>query len=615
MAIFQQRQSAAQSTNRGGDDQRFTSGTVAVVGTTATFTVAAPTGTLPLPGVTATVTIGAQAGTTILTVVGVTATVTIAAPAGNVYARSVPPVYNPYTVRIVDAKGVIYADFGGLADITEITWELNGPGRMTFGIPTDAPNTNTILVGGQREAQVWYDTGTAVPPKCIWWGRIQRRQATDGQTQVQCVGLLDYFKSLHFGPILTDYLGGAGQFEGGSLSAWTTVGCTSSVETTIVRKGTQSAKLVSTAQGADNYISKTYAITAGSIPVAVFAAGWCYIEATAATPYIGPAYQERGLFMQTIIPGGAVEKAVWTPINNSAPRNQWFRINAPLTLSVPANTTRTVEIRAYSPGGAVRWDDVVAVIEESTGANTANGYADVTQILANVILYSQDTTKNKPALNIAPPTGTLGTVLNRQYQFYDHGTIWDACIKPLIDEGVCDVDITWNDAATKRFFNVYTKKGSTKPQLALELGGNVAGIDYVEDGTQTASSVRVLHQGFNHVITIGKEERAAIDVGYAVDTAANGGITLDVVLTAPPETPLDGLVNKANAELARRKNPVQIPTFHTHENLAGLLIGQLQVGDTVPFVASYGWVNENTNRRVVTMTLTPHDDVLSVTGN
>ncbi|GAC1373691.1 MAG: hypothetical protein NVSMB4_00500 [Acidimicrobiales bacterium] len=530
---------------------------------------------------------------------------------------------SPYAIRIVDALGVIYAEYSTTANIQEVTWELNGPGRMVFDIPTDAPNASSILVGGQREAQVWYDAGTAAAPVLIWWGVIMRREAVDAMTSVQCEGLLSYYKRLHFGPVLNNYLTN-GNFDIGSPpSSWTAVNCTLSSDTVIKRMGAQSAKLVTAAQGTDSYISQQFSVTAGAgLSVTVFAAAWFYITATSGTTYLGPALAERGLYMKRISAGvdqtepttGVV--GVYTQITNSAPRNGWARIYSPPTV-VPAGTTQTVEVRCYGTGGTINWDDSVAVIEESTGANTANGYADIVAIVANVNAYANDTTKNKPNLHILSPANTIGTSIQRQYQFYDHGTIWDACFKSLIDEGICDIGVTWNAAGTTRTLTCVAKAGSVKPQLALILGGNVAGFSYVEDGTQTASCVRVLHQGFNHAVVIGQEGRskAAVDVGYAVDTAANGGITLDVVLTAAPETPLDGLVTKATTELARRKNPVQIPTFHTRESLAGSLIGQISVGDTIPFIASYGWVNENSNRRVVAMTLTPNSDTLSVTGN
>ncbi len=526
-----------------------------------------------------------------------------------------------YYVRIVDSTGTPYAEPINIA-IDEAAWELNSWGHLIFRIPTEDVTTKECIPI-QREAQLWYDPGDTTQPRCIWWGPIVSRVAEDDETTFQCLGLLWYLSRLQFGPILTNWLLNP-DFESGTTN-WTASGTTMSSATDIVRKGSKSLKLVQANQGTDTYAFQdfTYDNSASSIATVVEVAARCYIVATTATPFVGPAgpttngiQYERGLYVG-MTGSGISAQSVWTIINLSAPRNQWFRIFAP-PITVPAGKVATIEVRLYSPGGTVYWDDCIAHVEESTGANTASGFADLTAIIDNVLTYAQDTTKNKPQLHLTGPSGTFGTSLDRQYQFYDNGNIWDACFKPLIDANIMDVDVTWDiHRPSTRTVNIYTAghKGSSKPQCALILGGNVAGISYTEDGQKTAGAVTAIGQGMANEQTIGKELKGALDFGYAVDTSANNHVTLDAIVQGQPEDTLDMLQNRATTELARVKENQKTVQFHCKEGLAGSLIGVLNEGDTTLFQCNKGWVQENSNRRVVGMVLQPEVDVLSVTGN
>lgn len=71
------------------------------------------------------------------------------------------------------------------AQVTDPTWDLNGPGTMTLGVPTDSRAARQIIVN-RYEVQVHIDGE-------IWWG-IPRRKRGDGKMlSFECEGLLSHF--------------------------------------------------------------------------------------------------------------------------------------------------------------------------------------------------------------------------------------------------------------------------------------------------------------------------------------------------------------------------------------------------------------------------------------
>lgn len=524
-----------------------------------------------------------------------------------------------YMVRIVDTSGRLYAELAN-AVVTNITWQLNNWGSCTFTVPTTDPALGTMTAGPvkiiEREVQVWYDPQNGNAPQLIFWGPIVRARPTSQGTQFQANGLLWYYSRRYFGPILHNQITN-GDFESGT-SGWTAVGATMSVDTNIMLAGTQALKLVSSAQETDQYAVQGFVWSAGSQADEIWVSAHAQIVTTEGTAYIGPAYMERGLYVEVINNATSTRiEAAWQPIDNSALANEWFRINAPI-VTVPAGTTCTVNVRLYSPGGQINWDQVVARFEESTGADTPTSYADVTTILRNVNDYAQNTAENKSALNIGGPTVALGVVICRQYQFYRQGNIWETCLSQLVSEGQCDIDVTWNSTGTTRTLQCYVKKGSTKPQLALVMGANVADFSIDIDGQATASSVRIIGQGISTEPTLSPpiDAPAVGDyVGYAVDTSANGGVVLETLESAPPDTSIDGVASLANSELTRLKNAVTVATLTVRENLIGALIGQLQTGDVIPVDVDYGWAQLSGNMRVASMVLDPVAETLAVTLN
>jgi hypothetical protein len=523
------------------------------------------------------------------------------------------PYSSQYSLIVADQAGNRFGELTN-AVITSLATELNGWGNVAFSLPTTDPKARLCNVG-QLEVQLWRDPLDGTRPKCLSWGPIIRRRATPLTVDLQAAqNPLWYLSKLTFGPVLNEFLTN-GDFEAG-LTGWADGGTVvSSADTAMMRKGTTSLKLVSTDQGLDNYESQQFVITAGAQPVAVFTGAEFYLTASSATPYIGPAFMARGLYIRTI-EGGIQQAERWQPIDNSAPRNQWCRIYG-VPISVPAGHTQTVEVRYYSPGTEIHWDMGTCRVDESTGGNAVipDTPVDVATIVANVLAYAQDVTKNKPPLNLTGPTpGSFGVAVNRQYHFSDNGFIWPTCFQELIDDGICDVDVVWDPFnPTTRTVTLYAHKGSTKPELTLEVGANIGDFSYDEDALACGAAVTVIGQGQSSETVVGTVQPMCEYVGYAADTAANGGITLQVVESAVPESPPDGIASKATTDLARLKEPPVVASVTTKENLVGALIGEIEVGDSVWFVVDC--LDERTLRRVVGLDLDPVHETLTVLGN
>jgi hypothetical protein len=522
----------------------------------------------------------------------------------------------PFFVKVIDLAGTVYATPTAVKVSQGPTWVKGGWGSLDFEISTvDADAEECIPL--KREVQFWYDDG--VTPKCIWWGRIVRREANGPFTTVQCLGLEWDLSGIQLGPILSNFLTDP-DFENSSLTNWTATGATKTSETSIRRKGTRSMKLVSASEGLDQFAYQTFSFTAGAIATQIFVRARFYATASA---WIGPALQERGLFVQRIESGtpqpeGASGQAgVWTPITNAGPFNQWVKIVAP-PVSVPAGHTQTIEVRCYSPGGTIYWDTAIATKEESTGANSTSGYADLNTIIGNVLTYGQDTASNKTDYGIGNPAGSFGLSLSRQWQFYAHGNLWNDVLQPFIDAGTLDAWVEFDDAGTTKTLATATQKGTDRTgSITLTLGDNATLSSYSQDGQETAGAITVLSQGMAGEKTLGKDYAAVADVAYAVDVAANDGITREDIITAAPETTLDGIASQATTELARRKELVTVPTWNTPADV--LIAAGVETGDRVLFDGGgYGWVGAAEvaqEREIVSMTLAPDKNLMSVTGN
>lgn len=503
-----------------------------------------------------------------------------------------------YEIRLVDRR--TQANLGPLTNAIpgKAYRELNNWGTFDFHIPTlDAQAVECRP--WRREAQLWRDG------KLVWWGPIIKRSASENLewTHVQCYGLEFYFSRRFFGPLQINYATN-GSFETG-LSGWTVVGCTAAVDPSWKVKGAQSVRLTASAAGQESYVGQLITVSAHPEQAVVFRAAGVYrIDPT--VTWIGPAIYERGLYIERL-DGGVVQgdDYVWEPITEDALRDgSEVQVETPY-VTVPAGETQTLGLRAYCPGGAINWDLLSVRVEESV--STAVGGEDAAVLMQRVVDYVQNGL-GKSSLNMGfayTPTGRQLPL--RAYQFYDHGNVWES-FREFIEANTADVGVVWNSAGTSRTFTVWgwPGRGSLKTDLQMDLSstGRLASVDYEEDGEQSSTKVRALGQG--SVFTR--------EVGEATDTTYTDGLVLESVINAPLETPIGALDGWASAELDRTKKAVAIPKLTTHEN-AGSVIENLDLGDLIPVIIDYGWIQENTTRRVVGISIDCATDTVEPTVN
>lgn len=529
----------------------------------------------------------------------------------------------PYYFKVVERGGTNHAvripgETGAFT--VRPVWELDAAGSLDFDIQT-VDSDAALMIPTQREIQWWYDNGST--PKLKWWGPVWRREARGKTTHIQCEGLPSYLNRVQLGPVRTEYLTDP-DMQDPALAAYTAVGATMSSSTTIVRKGTRSMKLVSGAAGLDQYAYQRYTFdnSAGTIPVAIFHRARFYFVNTGATPELGPAFDERGLYVRTI-ESGVTQAQVWTPIaSTGAPRNQWVKVFAP-PIVVPAGHIQTVEVRWYSPGGTIYWATSAGRIEESTGANTPTTYADLNTIIANALASAQDTSADHTDFHLAGPSGSFGLTLSRQFQYFNHGLFWAVVVKPLVDAGIIDIDVLWNEATpTTRTLTTWASRGTT-PGLTLTLGVNADLSAYPQDGLSTSGRITGIPQGNSSEFTLtpsgqpaGTTYAAVDDQTYAADTSANGGVVFDEIISALPESTLDQLSSQVSTELARRKNLVAAPVIVTP--LDAWWASGAVLGDTITIAGSYGWCGTTSapfgDRRVMKLEAFPENNLMAVTA-
>lgn len=509
--------------------------------------------------------------------------------AGSSYAPSLPgppPVPPPppvgiYDVFVVDPAG---ARFGQLANakVATPTWELNGPGSATISLPTTDPDAPLARFG--REIQIWRDGGV------LWWGPIVRPQVELWQASWGCAGLTWYFKRRFFGRAdrvnqLTN-----GDFESGE-TGWTFNSVTHSADTTHVVEGTHALKLIGLATEGENWAKQVYTHTVQYFPtgdlLTLDASVW-----VASSGYVAPALGLRGLFAERRNAGGdTLDLQIATPpLDDDFPQDQWVNVKVTIA-NVMENDT--IDVRLYAPHGTCWWDLATVTLMESLSYPDE----DMTTIMGDVVDYAQDRlpafTHGKSDLNIDHDTPTSGIRMARTWQFAEHRNIGDV-LNELVKSGQVDTSVAIT--ATTRTYTTHTpRKGSYKSGDTLELDVNIATFTWSFDGEAAATSA----------IELGEGDGPDRPEGGAVDPALFGGLTVEVVESAPDGT-TTGELDTAAAETLRVAGHPEIieATGYPHSPL----IGELVEGDTVPVIISLGCVDIAADYRVVKWSLNPDTD-------
>lgn len=504
-----------------------------------------------------------------------------------------------------------------------LVWGLDLALQGTFSVSLDTDVSQMAL--GVSEVQL-YRNGVLM----LFGPVVSRRANTADRTwSYTAYDPLWYFTHRYFGESARHNYLPNGNFES-SLAGWTNNGTiVSSQSTTQAILGTHSAKLVSTLDNGDDYIVATFPMTAGVEGLALFLTAWVYVES-----YSFGAFGDRGCYIGRV---GATDTQAWAqdPLTkDSAPVGKWSRLST--FIEMPPNETRTIEVRLYAPHGTIYWDAVTVTIAESVSfvnINSAGGAGwdqiDIAQLIVKYAsgAYPIGSFYTKSNLNIAVAGAASGVKKQRTYLFSDHQLIMDALT--AFTQSSDGFDFRMECTPTKRVFRTYypsvgrTWTGlafryehdpTTDDETARDRSWGIVAVDWPE--TIEGSATDVTEMG-GWGTGAGREEAAA------TNHAAFGGLTIELVESAPSEAPIDLLLAIATSRLGQLDQTILTPTLTmveprdpTTQEVLLSLIGALLPGDIIPIVISDGGMalgasNAPVNVRVSQVTLNA-DETLTV---
>lgn len=537
-----------------------------------------------------------------------------------------------YTVIVMTPGGTKLAALDN-AEVSDITWVLNGADTAEFTMPAEDTN-NAHIKTAEREVQIWRG------PDLMFWGVVVRAKGNQQIVTYQCVDLSWYFTRRVVGAPETNYITN-GSFEAGfeswipatyaptepgegrntdywvqeirdniaidgskSLYQWGTPGTFFGIKCAQMFEWTVDANL--SPEG------DTWNLVA-----------WCYIPSeewvrARITPYTWEGYTAptgisfvrlyRDQYRTHYVPGVGTRtdnediELVRMTIDESTPKDTWVRLEAPLTQPVVPGQAEIILVLLETPIGGIYWDNISLVRNERLYYNNV----DQATIIQGLVQHAQNPAVGKSDLNIGtncPPTGVLRT---RIYEYFNHQPISE-CIDewPGLWDGMdWSIELT---QTTRTFTSWYPRKGTRKPKYALVLGKNIARVEMAVDGEQTSNRI---------IVMADKGEGAAREEAVSTDASTlTDGLILEKVYTGTPGASVNTLQAQADRGLRRYKDPVKTPTLTTFPVDGDELLGMIVPGDVVPVDVRFGWFDMNEDYRIVKMSLDPRTEQLAITVN
>lgn len=518
---------------------------------------------------------------------------------------------------IVDSEG---APFGELENARHgaITKELNRPDEWTLALGIDDPKAELVLDQRIREAQLWRGD------RIVSWGPMVRPGADKVNVGISGKDALWYLGRRNIGRAGRENYVPNGDFEEG-LVGWS-VGYSNPIEPLAGRKpshwigtirtdraltGVRSLYLEQKVTGQPKYGFNAGQFFVWEVDDEVSPDGdrWTLVAYAyvVGSKWRGPNHNSTGVKLgrwstteivmigaedgsTPAIPYPAPIESSIAQIDEYTPHDQWVRLETSFT-QPPGTEPELVGIGLYCPDGAVYWDRASLTLEESSKFYGV----DQAIIAKELVEHAQDPAFEKSDLNIGTDTPLTGVLRDRIYLHQEHPNVLASVAEfSELDNGI-DFSIAVTPT-TRTFRTHYPARGVFRPKCALELGKTISDFAWSFDGEGAANAIIVLGQGSGS----GREE------GYAIDPDAfAGGLTLEAVFSAPPETPIDSLDNLA-AEYAVAAGAPEILAVTTFPNLEHV-IEVLEPGDTIPVRIARGPLNIADTYRVSRMTLTPDD--------
>lgn len=527
---------------------------------------------------------------------------------------------------VVDAFGTPYGELEN-AKIGAITFELNDAGEeFSAVIPIDDPKAELVLSEWMRELQVWRGD------QLLAWGPMMRPAADKKWLAITARGAAWHLTRRHIGKAeRTNYVKN-GDFEDG-LAHWSFV--SSIYQRTYDLPGAQptppihSIAKFPTVTGKrslhlENYVAETDSFAAQFFEWTVdeelspdgdrwTLKGFVYVER-----FDAPATEGgRGLYLErfsttephpdptvlAIDPNAKKSiEHVFVPIDEETPVGVWHRMEIGLETPPKAGEPEVVNVRLYAPDGVVKWDAISLTLEERLAFYAKD---QTSEIAKGIVEHLQSADYDKSDANLSTDCAPSGVLRDRVYVHSEHPNGFDSIDE--FSELSNGFDFAVRYTPTERIFTTYfPERGRHWPRFALELGKNLADFAWSLDGEAASSSIVVLGQG----------DGSDREEGFAIDpTAFAGGLTLEQVFAAPPETPIDSLDNLAAERLILSREP-EVLALKTLPPKPGQPdpVGILYPGDTIPVRIRRGAFLLEGIYRIGRLTITP-DDTLELVVN
>jgi hypothetical protein len=509
---------------------------------------------------------------------------------GPITDAGIQPVRIPYVLKVVTKTGTVVAELP-MALVTDVTWELNKPGQISFTLPMN--DVTTLSAQPFTEVQLWRGTSP------IFWGVITRPQAGPTEVTFQAPGLLWYFSRRNFGDNEPHNWVNNGDFES-SMAGWKNVRANNSMNPNLgtaerrsdrAVSGDWAVRLSQNVTEGDNWLNYEFQHIAPSDREVIWTAvAWFYLES-----FTGRALEGRGLQLERFSTTKSEGHGIYY-VDKYTPLGYWIKAQA--SMIQPRGTTNLINVRLYMPNGVIWWDRVSLYQNEALYFTQD----DQAAIEAALVQHAQDSTYGKSDLNIGTYTPASGVLRDRTYQFSEAGRIGEAMEEfTQLKDGL---DYSIAITGTSRTFTTHFPRRGTRVPFTLQLGVNIESFTWSYDGEQAANQIRVL----------GKGSGSTREIGFAEDvTVFSDGLTIENVVSAPDETPGAQLGELAQEALRVLKNPT-ILEVTTYEGGGGV-IGRLWEGDTVEIIVDWGYVSVDAVYRVVALRLDPAMDRLTLTLN
>lgn len=514
-----------------------------------------------------------------------------------------------------------------------ITWNApNVPNEFEVSIPIDNPDLAALDPDQTppRELEVWRNGHLLLTGKPT----TRRVDNTTRMMTLTCKDPTWYLTKRYVGHADRQNLLQNPSFEaatvgGNVIPPWTAVGTglTVSIDALNFHDGTQCVKLVGTSVNALRYIKQTVHVTAGKLATNVVFSAWGYISAMTDAPFYGVGLLLREAVVTT---PSTVDGARLTA---KTTRNRWLRYEA--TVTVPPNQSMALGCWLLACGGTMLWDQAEVRVADALDYVTGTDQSDV---VASIVNYAQGKggqgflAPEKSDLMIRPVVDTPSGVLipSRSYPLADHQKIYDgngSSGTGAVDEYLNAWNgVDWWFEPAPRLLHIVSAVGVDRTDVTFSYYNFPTRPERNGAwGIQSWTFSDSIEQTANQIVELGgwagKQGDPSREEGGFNDPSTLGGLTLELVETAPMTAPTDVLDGFANSRGRKLRSAVATPTLVCQEprDASGTvtypLIGVLLPGDTIAVDIIDGALAISGEWSIAQVVLDPSTELLTVTPN